>query len=209
VAIDYFGAPFYARVDRAGRLLGLDGSRTTNKLLITRVPDLDLAAAVEPYLARERGGRTAGQLSPRDTARASIAGAEVLVDYSRPSKRGREIYGGIVPWGQVWRTGANTATHLETRADLRVGDRVIPAGRYTLWTLPTPGGVTLIVNRQVGQWGTNYDAAQDLLRLDLKVEPLPGTVEQFTIAVLDLGGAGELRFEWDRTRWILPFTITR
>jgi DUF2911 family protein len=139
--------------------------------------------------------------------RATIGAASLLVDYGRPSKRGRVILGTVVPFDSVWRTGANAATQLTTSADLLVGETVIPAGKYTLWTLPTPSGAKLIINRQTGQWGTEYDPSQDLLRLDLKPEPLPGTVEQLTIAVIDLGAAGELRLDWDRTRWILPFRI--
>jgi DUF2911 family protein len=207
VAIDYFGLPLYLRVDAAGHVLGLSGARSTQKVLIARVASLDLEHGVQPFIARERTGQAMGALSPRDTARAAVAGGTILVDYSRPSVRGRVILGGIVPWGQVWRTGANAATVMETSTDLVVGDQVIPAGKYTLWTLPTESGVKLIVNKQTGQWGTDYDPAQDLLRLDLKAAPLPGTVEQFTIAVVNLGKAGELHFDWDRTRWILPFTF--
>ncbi|HEV8598694.1 MAG TPA: DUF2911 domain-containing protein [Gemmatimonadales bacterium] len=207
VAVDYFGTPFYLRVDRAGRVLGLNGIRTTQKFLVSRVPALNLELSAQPFLAKERAGQRAGQLSPRDTARAVIAGASVTVDYGRPSMRGRVILGGIVPWGEVWRTGANSATQLETTSDLLVGETVIPAGKYTLWTLPTPTGVQLIINKRTGQWGTEYDPTQDLVRLELKSEPLPGVVEQFTIAVIDLGKAGELRFDWDRARWILPFSL--
>jgi hypothetical protein len=207
VAVDYFGLPFYLRVDAQGQVLGLNGMRTTQKFLVTRVPSLDLELAAQSFIARERSGQLAGPLSPRDTVRAAIGAASLLVDYGRPSKRGRVILGTVVPFDSVWRTGANAATQLTTSADLLVGETVIPAGKYTLWTLPTPSGARLIINRQTGQWGTEYDASQDLLRLDLKPEPLPGTVEQFTIAVIDLGAAGELRFDWDRTRWILPFRI--
>jgi DUF2911 family protein len=207
VAIDYFGLPFYLRVDASGHVLGLNGARTTQKFLIGRVAALELEQAVQPFITRERNGQAMGVLSPRDTARAAMAGATLLVDYGRPSKRGRVILGGIVPWGQVWRTGANAATVFETSTDLVVGDQVIPAGKYTLWTLPAPDGVKLIVNKQTGQWGTDYDPAQDLVRLDLKTALLPGAVERFTIAVVDLGKAGELHFDWDRTRWILPFTF--
>jgi len=207
VAVDYFGLPFYLRVDGKGQVLGLNGMRTTQKFLASRLNSLDLELAAQPFIARERSGQVAGQLSPRDTARATIGGAALLVDYGRPSKRGRTLLGSVVPFDSVWRTGANAATQFSTSADLQVGDAVIPAGKYTLWTLPTPTGVKLIVNQQIGQWGTDYNPAKDLLRLDLKAEPLPGTVEQFTIAVIDLGGAGELHFDWDRTRWILPFRI--
>ena len=207
VAIDYFGFPFYLRVDQKGRVLGANGMRTTQKFLIERVATLDLERASESFVAREKTGQMAGMMSPRDTARAVLAAPVVWVDYSRPTKRGREILGTVVPWNQVWRTGANSATQLNTTADLRVGDAVIPAGKYTLWTLPTPTGTKLIVNQQTGQWGTEYDATKDLVRLDLRTEQLAQPVEKFTVTVVPVGTGGEIRFDWDKTRWVLPFTV--
>ena len=207
VAIDYFGLPFYLRVDHRGRVLGLNGMRTTQKFLIDRVPALDFARLTASFIERERGGQVAGQMSPRDTARAVLAPPTIWVDYGRPTKRGREILGNIVPWNQVWRTGANAATQLNTPVDLRVGDVVIPAGKYTLWTLPTPNGTSLIINKQTGQWGTEYDATKDLVRLAMRTEALVDPVERFTITVISQGAGGEIRFDWDRVRWVLPFSV--
>ncbi len=207
VAVDYFGFPFYLRVDEKGHVLGANGMRTTQKFLIDRVATLDLEQVSASFVAREKAGQVAGMMSPRDTARAALAAPVVWVDYGRPTKRGREILGTVVPWNQVWRTGANSATQLNTTADLRVGDAVIPAGKYTLWTYPTPSGVKLIVNTQTGQWGTEYDPTKDLVRLDLRVEQLAQPVERFTITVVPLGAAGEIRFDWDKIRWVLPFTV--
>jgi hypothetical protein len=207
VAVDYFGFPFYLRVDEKGRVLGANGIRTTQKFLIDRVATLDLDRVSESFVAREKAGQVAGAMSPRDTARVVLAAPTIWVDYGRPTKRGREILGTVVPWNEVWRTGANSATQLNTTADLRVGDAVIPAGKYTLWTLPTSTGTKLIVNRQTGQWGTEYDATKDLIRLDLRTEQLAEPVERFTITVVSLGAGGEIRFDWDRIRWVLPFTV--
>lgn len=206
-AIDLGGFPFYLRIDAAGHVLGLNGARTTQKFLTQRVSHLNFDQVSESFVARERAGTVAGPMSTRDTARAQSGDANVWVDYGRPLVRGRLIFGGVVPWNEVWRTGANTATHLTTGIDLQVGDGVIPAGAYTLWTLPTPTGVQLIVNRQTGQWGTQYDASQDLLRVDLRTEKLPNTVERFTITVVPVGDGGEIRFDWDKTRWVLPFKV--
>jgi hypothetical protein len=207
VAIDLGGFPFYLRVDAAGHVLGLNGARTTQKFLTDRISNLNFDQVSESFVARERAGTVAGPMSTRDTARAQSGDANVWVDYGRPLVRGRLIFGGVVPWNEVWRTGANTATHLTTGIDLKVGDGVIPAGTYTLWTLPTPTGVQLIVNRQTGQWGTQYDASRDLLRVDLRTEQLPNTVERFTITVVPVGDGGEIRFDWDKTRWVLPFKV--
>jgi len=119
--------------------------------------------------------------------------------------RGRVIFGNVVPWNQVWRTGANQATIFETGADLVVAGTTVPAGKYSLWTLPSQSGWKLIVNTNTGQWGTDYDARYDLARLDMKVEPLPQPVEQFTIAIEPKGKGGVLRLEWEKTRASIPF----
>jgi hypothetical protein len=149
----------------------------------------------------------AAQLSPRDTTLGSIGGATILVDYGRPSKRSREIFGGLVPYGQVWRTGANKATHLVTDRPLGFGDLTVPPGTYTLYTLPGSTAWKLIINRQTEQWGTEYDAGQDLGRVDLRVESLPSAVEQFAIKIEARDRGGVLRLEWDRTAAWVPFVV--
>jgi hypothetical protein len=148
-----------------------------------------------------------GSLSPRDTVRAAVGGARLHVDYSRPSKRGRQVFGGLVPWDEVWRTGANRATHLTTDRALRVGDVTIPAGTYTLFTIPSRAGWTLIVNRQTGQGGLDYDASQDLARVPMRVETLPEVVERFTIAIEPEGAGGVLSLVWDRTAASVAFRV--
>jgi hypothetical protein len=118
------------------------------------------AASAGPAVAQRNGVQPAGQrvLSPRDTARMELgAGKHLFIDYGRPSMRGRRIMGGLVPYGRVWRTGANAATTLVTDVDLTSAAVRVPRGTYTLYTLPTAGGWTLIVNRQTGQWGTQYE----------------------------------------------------
>lgn len=147
------------------------------------------------------------QASPRDTTRATIAGANVLIDYGRPSMRGRKIMGDLVPFGAVWRTGANAATTLVTDKNLMFGNTMVPPGTYTLYSLPTASGWKLIINRQTGQWGTAYDEAQDLARIDMKVEPLAAPVELFTIKLAPRGSMGELRLEWEKTAAVVPFMV--
>jgi len=113
----------------------------------------------------------------------------------------------VVPWGTVWRTGANAATQFRTDRDLVIGGVVVPAGTYTLFSLPAQTGWQLIVNRQTGQWGTAYDSAQDLIRVPLTVSALGAPVEVFTIAVEPQDAGGVLSFAWDRTRAQVPFTV--
>jgi hypothetical protein len=207
VLVGFFDAPAVATVDDEGRMLTLDGRATTAKVEVQRVKSPDLEHFAQSFVAAEREWGPVGQLSPRDTVRAEIGSAHLTVDYGRPHKRGRVIFGQVVPWGQVWRTGANAATQFSSDVPLRVGGRTIPAGRYSLWSIPTTRGATLIVNRQTDQWGTEYDAAQDLARLDLTRESLPEPVEQFTIAIEPADGRGVLRLSWDTTSYLLPFTV--
>ncbi|HEU4588749.1 MAG TPA: DUF2911 domain-containing protein [Gemmatimonadales bacterium] len=207
VDIGYFGSPFHARVDRDGRILALDGRETTNKVVVERVAKVDVAQAAHNFAGKDSAGQALGQLSPRDTVRATVGSAHVLVDYSRPHRRGRTIFGGVVPWGQVWRTGANAATGFTTDADLVVNGTTIPKGSYTLFTLPSPTGTKLIVSKETGQWGTEYHPEQDLARLDLASEAVAEPVEIFTIGIDSTHQGGVLIIAWDRTRYSLPFTV--
>ncbi len=193
--------PFRARVDDQGTVLGLSGVGSTMQVTVERVQGLDFAALGKSFAAR-----SLGTLSPADSVRASVGGAALSVRYSRPSMRGRLIFGNVVPWNQVWRTGANQATVLETSADLTVAGTAVPAGKYSLWTIPSPTGWKLIVNKNTGQWGTDYDAQYDLARVDMTVEKLPQAVEQFTIAIEPKGKRGVLKLEWDKTRASIPFS---
>jgi hypothetical protein len=187
--------PFTFRLDRQGHITWLTGKGSTLQVEVQRVASVPMAQ-IGPMFAN----RPLGQLSPRDTAHASIGGADVWVDYSRPTKRGRVIFGDVVPWNAVWRTGANAATQFSTSADLVIGGATVPAGKYTLWTLPTPSGWKLIINKQTGQWGTQYDAAQDLVRVDTKVETLAAPVEEMVIAF----DPGALTISWDKTKVSVP-----
>jgi len=127
-------------------------------------------------------------------------GKTVSIQYSRPSMRGRKIFGGLVPYNEVWRTGANAATSLKTDVDLNINGADVPAGSYTLYTLPGANGWKLIINKQTGQWGTEYNQAQDLARVNMKVSQRPSPLEQFTISFDKTGGsAATLKLEWANT----------
>ena len=193
--------PLRARVDAQGALLGLSGIGSTMQVTVERTHGLDFAA-----LGKAFAPRSLGVLSPTDSINTSVAGAAVAVRYSRPSTRGRAIFGNVVPWNQVWRTGANQATVFETSADLVMAGTPVPAGKYSLWTLPSPGGWKLIVNKNTGQWGTDYNAQYDLARLDMTVEQLPQPVERFTIGIEPKGSGGVLRLEWEKTRASVPLS---
>ena len=197
-SVGKFG-PWNVRLDKSGRLLSYSGTGTPFQAEAVRVANWDIAAAAASY-----ADRPLGQLSARDSVRAMLGTDSLWVEYSRPAKRGREIFGSVVPWNTVWRTGANAATHFRTSKDVVIGGTAVPAGTYTLWTLPTPKGWKLMINKQTGQWGTAYDQKQDLARVDLQVETLMEPVELFTIEIEPQGDKATLRMSWDRTRVAVP-----
>ena len=115
--------------------------------------------------------------------------------------------GDLVPYGKVWRTGANEATTLTTETDLTIGGAKVPAGTYTLYTLPSEGAWKLIINKQTGQWGTEYNQDQDLARVDMTKTALAVPVEQFTIALDQASNNScDLMMEWEKTRVSVPVT---
>ncbi|HEX5829346.1 MAG TPA: DUF2911 domain-containing protein, partial [Gemmatimonadaceae bacterium] len=199
--------PNHARLDASGRLLALSGVGTTQGVEVTRLPDVDVQGIAAGWAKAEASGRPAGQLSPLDSAKASAGGASIAIVYSRPSRRGRTIFGGVVPFDAVWRTGANAATILTTDADLVMNGTTIPKGSYSIWTLPTRGGGSLITNKQTGQWGTEYDAAQDLARIPLQMTRLPEQVERFTIAIEPAANGGALTYSWGDRKFSVPFVV--
>jgi hypothetical protein len=127
-------------------------------------------------------------------------GKTVTIQYSRPSMRGRKIFGGLVPYDQVWRTGANAATTLKTDVDLVIGDANVPAGSYTVYSLPGMSAWKLIINKQTGQWGTEYNQGQDLARVDMKVSQAPSGMETFTISLDKTSPTSAmLKLDWENT----------
>ena len=139
--------------------------------------------------------------SPPATAEVTLKSKKITVDYSRPSLRGRKLGTDLAPYGYVWRVGANEATTLTTAANLDIGGVKVPAGTYTLYALPAASGWKLIINKQTGQWGTEYHVEQDLARVDMKTSALPQLVEQFTISFDKKGDdTASLQLDWENTR---------
>jgi hypothetical protein len=143
---------------------------------------------------------------PADTSQ-TVDGKTVSIHYNAPSKRGREIFGGLVPYDKVWRTGANEATLLKSEANLKIGTASVPAGSYTLWTLPSTGTWKLIINKQTGQWGTKYDESQDLVRVDMNKKTLATPQEVMSITLDPFKNKhSTLHVKWDTTEVFVPVT---
>ena len=148
------------------------------------------------------------RVSPHETITADIDGSEVTIVYGRPytkdPKTGapRKVWGELVPFGKVWRTGADEATLLTTKQALDIGGTTVPAGTYSLFSLPEQSGGKLIVNKQTGQWGTKYDEKQDLARIDMKKGSVDKPVDQFTMAIeKNPSGGGTLKLTWENTQY--------
>ena len=143
-----------------------------------------------------------GKPSPAESASCDLGGGKTIkTDYSSPRMKGRKIYGGLVPYGKVWRTGADEATTFVTSADVVFGGKTVPAGSYTIFTVPDADKWTLIINKKTGEWGIPYKYESDeLARVEMKVSKLPSPVENFTIAYDKSGSGCRLRIEWETTR---------
>ncbi len=195
-------------VDSSGRMLTYSGMRSTYKVAVARTTTLPDIEAIGDRLAAAERRTGLQQLSVRDTARATIGAATFSVDYGRPLARGRTLLGNVISYDRVWRTGANAATQFTSSAPVTLAGLSLPAGTYTLWTVPHAGRVDLIVNKQTGQWGTEYSRAQDLGTVPMRSDSLDTPVEKFTISI-EPGDArhGTLAMAWGTFRWTVPIVV--
>ena len=143
-----------------------------------------------------------GKPSPAASASCDLGGGKAIkTDYSSPRAKGRKIYGGLVPYGEVWRTGANSATTFVPSSNVTVGGKEVPAGNYTIFTVPNADKWTLIINKKTGEWGIPYKYEGDeLARVDMKVSKLPSPVENFTISYEKSGNGCTMHLDWENTR---------
>ena len=190
---------YRARIDAEGRITNL---YQPNGLRVERVPAVDVNAIAARWDELERQGKGMGMLSPRDSAAVTVGAATISLNYSRPGMRGRTIWGGLVPWNQVWRTGANNPTAFTTTRDITIGGVNVPAGSYVLTSISTPEGTKLIIGSGAG------DNATEVARVDLTVSQLATPVEKFTIAVEPgQGNRATLALSWDRRRMTAPIVV--
>ena len=194
--------------DSAGRMLSYSGMRSTYKVAVARTttpPDVD---AIEGRLAAAERATGLQQMSVRDTARGTIGAATFAVDYGRPLARGRTLLGNVIGYDRVWRTGANAATQFTTSAPITLAGLSVPAGTYTLWTVPHAHGVELIVNRQTGQWGTDYSRSQDLGKAPMRADSTDVPEEKFTISIAPTDARhGRLTMAWGTFRWTATIVV--
>ena len=173
---------------------------------MTRLTTLVLAGFAALVLATSASAQR--YTSPPASASAVIDGDHITIDYYAPSMHGRKVMGGLVPYGEVWCTGANWATKITTERDLDVNGLKLPKGSYSIWTLPNEKQWLLIINKQTGQFHLNYDQSQDFARVKMNLKTLPSPVETFRIEVASTGGAkGTLSLLWENTDAWVPVTV--
>ncbi len=180
--------------------------RMGTKGLIAAAVVVACGLAVGAFAARGRGGQEK-RLSPHESNSADIGGAHISITYGRPYMRSRKIFGGLVPFDRIWMPGADEATIFRTDKALEFGSVHVPAGAYSLYTLPSEKNWQLIINRQTGQWHTEYDQSQDLARIPMRMEPLSPPVEQLLIQAVPKDGGGALELRWERTLVYAPFAV--
>ena len=207
---DYFGMVWnHVMLDGSGGIESVDAQQTTERTLTSRAAPADIAAIAQIFAARDKAGKGLGAASPSEIERGTVGGKQVVISYSSPRRRGRDVLGKVVPYGDVWRTGANEATTIFSDSRLDIGGTTIPPGVFTLWTLPkSDGTVDLIVNKQHGQWGTDYDGKQDVARIPMRVTKASVPADDFVIKLTD-GTPGALTISWDRFVWSVPISLAK
>ena len=168
------------------------------------------AAAQTPTLKVAPSGRATTVVSLTNPADRNAPARKIRIDYGQPHARGRAIVGGVVPFDTIWRTGANEATTLSTDVDLVIGGKRIAKGDYTLYTLPAKNGWQLIVNKQTGQWGTEYNAANDVARIPMRSRERHEALDAFTIWLVPAAGdapKGDLRMSWGTAELTVDWSV--
>jgi hypothetical protein len=197
---------FTLHLDRDGSLRSVDGIGTSWNIRGTVIPPVDMDSVVAVWLKNDRDRPHRPISNALDSVTSAIDGGVVRIRYSRPSMRGRKIFGGVVPYGRFWRTGADAATKLTITRPIYFNGVALPAGEYSLFTLPTEKGWTLMINREADIWGTEYHPENDVLRVPMGVETLDDNVELLTIQVVPADKGGRIEVSWERVKASVAFT---
>jgi hypothetical protein len=206
---DWLSGTGEAMMDSGNNMLSYSGARTTYDVRVTRLAtSSDVKGIADRWEAKETAGGFVKSLSVRDTTRARIGNSVFTIDYGRPLLRGRTLLGEVIPYDRVWRTGANEATQFTTSTPIKLAGMQVPAGTYTLFTAPHANGVDLIVNKQTGEWGTEYNRSLNLGMAGMVSEVAAAPVEAFTISVIPGDNRhGTLVFEWGSFRWVATIEV--
>lgn len=204
-----FGGPFLEytkiRIDPAGKILDIDGIGTPWNYYVTSHPPIN----IDEFAKRMAKTPGIGIPSPTETIQADMPGAKMRLTYGRPYKRGRTIFGGVVPYDTLWRTGANGPTVLDMQHGIKIGNTVIPKGKYSIYSIPKKTGWTLIFNTDLTSWPTDPNRRKEFAQVTIPVEKIKPVREQFTIEMVGTKDRGEIRFCWDDVVAVAAFEVLK
>jgi hypothetical protein len=169
--------------------------------------NMDSLIRVEPIKVQQYGVMPG--LNKPDSVKATIGSTVINIKYNRPSMRGRVIFGAVVPWNRFWRTGANEATRISLSTSIFFNGQELPAGEYSIFTMPTKDGWTMMFNKKANIWGTRYDPANDALRVPMQIEQLKEPVEMMTIEIVPVNNGGTINVIWEKTKASVAFTTKK
>lgn len=186
-------------LDKNGRLSSIDGIGSSWNVTGKVTGPIDLVALANRYAFEEQNGQGMKIINKLDSIATNVNGTNIKIVYSRPQVRNRTIFGSVVPWNRWWRTGANAATRITTDKPLVFDGKELPAGSYSIVTIPAQNGWTLVFNSRPNVWGTEYDAAFDVLRVPMQTSAAEFT-ETMTISIEPVADGGSLNVIWENVK---------
>lgn len=199
---------FSLSLDKKGDLRSIDGTGTSWNINGTVVPTLNMDSVITANVAKDQRHPHAAIVNKLDSVQTVIGGAMIKIRYSRPAVRGRVIYGEVVPYDRFWRTGADAATKLTLSQAIYFNGKELPAGEYSIFTLPSKNGWTILFNKESNIWGTEYKAENDILRVPMSTAALPESVELLTIAIVPTDKGGRIEVSWEKLSASVAFTTS-
>ncbi|GAB3999657.1 hypothetical protein GCM10028807_50510 [Spirosoma daeguense] len=202
-----FGGPFleYTKlnVDPEGRISQVDGIGTPWNYYVSKHPPIDIEQIAK------RMAKTPGIdiPSPTETIRANVKKSKIELTYGRPFKRGRVVFGGIVPYDSIWRTGANGPTRISLQHPIRIGTTNIPPGQYSIYSIPQKDKWVLIFSSDLTSWPTDPNRRKDFAQVVIPAKTTTNRSEQFTITIQETTNGGELTFNWDNVLATATFDV--
>ena len=200
---------FRLSLDKKGDLRSVDGIGTSWNISGTVVPALNMDSVISASVAKDQRRPHAAIVNKLDSVQTTIGGGVIKIRYSRPAVRGRVIFGEIVPYDRFWRTGADAATKLTLSQAIYFNGKELPAGEYSIFTLPSKNGWTIMFNKESDIWGTEYKAENDVLRVPMSTAALPESVEWLTIAVVPADKGGRIEVSWGNLRASVAFSLLK
>lgn len=195
---------FKIYLDKNGKVKSINGIGSSWNVKGSFFEELDMDEYTRRFIIKEQQ-HPLRSLNKKDSATAKINDVAIRIDYSRPSIRGRVIFGEVVPWNRVWRTGANEPTKITITKPIYFNGKELPAGEYSIFTIPAKEGWTLIINKQTNMWGTDHVPENDLLHIPMQSGALNTPLELMTIEIIEQNGDGILNVMWERTKAFVTF----